>query len=358
MSGETVDSATDGDQAERFARALESAEADPDFEAELAIIAALGHLDVAPDEVTRKRMRQRIEAKVKPPAGSRRGRFAVALVAALALVFALAGMSLLLSRDALPGDALYGVKRTAEAASLGLTFGDESKALKHLEFAAARVTEMETLAQRHPDPVDGPVGGYLTALTDFDGDAIQASRQFMALATRGDVHQLNSLKAWATQQATRLDTLDPRLPNAARARKDISRALLDKIAERSGALLARIDCYQITTGSSDDIGPLPASSACHIPTGGTTGGAMGQPSVAPPPPKARTSEPQVPPPGQRPAEPSATRPAPTPSQQVPLLPVPTPTAPTRPVLPTLPQLPVPIIEVPPLLPGLPTIRIG
>ena len=37
------------------------------------------------------------------------------------------GMSLLLSRDALPGDALYGIKRTAESASLGLTFGDESQ---------------------------------------------------------------------------------------------------------------------------------------------------------------------------------------------------------------------------------------
>ncbi|MBW3653137.1 MAG: cobalamin biosynthesis protein [Actinobacteria bacterium] len=60
-----------------------------------------------------------------------------AAVAVLALVGSLAGMSLLLARDALPGDALYGFKRTAEAASLGLTFGDESKALKHLEVPTA-----------------------------------------------------------------------------------------------------------------------------------------------------------------------------------------------------------------------------
>ncbi len=109
-----------------------------------------------------------------------RGRFAVAAVAVLALVGSLTGMSLLLSRDALPGDALYGVKRTAEAASLGLTFGDEGKALKHLEFASARVSEIETLARRYPDRDSAPVGGYLTALTDFDNDAAAGSRQLIA----------------------------------------------------------------------------------------------------------------------------------------------------------------------------------
>ena len=100
-----------------------------------------------------------------PRAGTgARARFAIAAVALLALVLSLTGMSLLLARDALPGDTLYGIKRTAEAASLGLTFGDEPKALKHLEFAASRVTEIETLAQRYANPADAPVGGYLTAL--------------------------------------------------------------------------------------------------------------------------------------------------------------------------------------------------
>jgi hypothetical protein len=353
-----VSSAADGDQAERFARALESSSADSEFEAELAVVAALRKLDVAPDEVARERMRQRVLAKAGPAVSSRRGRFAVALVAALALVFALAGMSLLLARDALPGDALYGVKRSAEAASLGLTFGDESKALKHLEFAAARVAEIETLAQRHPDPLDAPVGGYLTALTDFDTDVSQASRQLIALATRGEVQQLDSLRAWAGQQSTRLDALQPRLPNAARERKDASRQLLDKIVERSAALLARMECYQITTGASDDIGALPSTDICHRTT--ATDG-TGLPGSSSPPPRVRPVAPPQPPPVQ-PAQPGQTQqptpPLPSNTPQLPLVPAPTPTLPSRPAAPSLPQLPVPILELPPVLPGLPAIRIG
>lgn len=194
-----------------------------------------------------------------------RGRFAVAAVAVLALVGSLAGMSLLLARDALPGDALYGVKRTAEAASLGLTFGDEPKALKHLEFAAARVTEIETLARRYPRPGDAPVGGYLTALTDFDNDAAAGSRQLIALATRSDGRLLESLRDWATQQTGRHDRVAARLPEAARNRQITSLALLDKITTRAVALLARMDCYQITSGSYDDIGATPATGPCEQP---------------------------------------------------------------------------------------------
>jgi hypothetical protein len=355
-----VDSATSGDQAERFARALESPEPDPDFEQDLAIVAALRTLgpDTAPDDAARDRMRERILAKASPAVSSRRGRFAIALVAALALVLALGGMSLLLSRDALPGDALYGVKRTAEAASLGLTFGDESKALKHLEFANARVGEMETLAQRHPDPADAPVGGYLTALTDFDTDATQASRQLIALATRGEVQQLESLRAWMAQQSARLAALGPRLPGSVQDRTATSRRLLDKIAERSTILLGRADCYQITTGSSDDIGALPASGLCHRETASSVPNAPASPQ----PPKVKATTPEIPPP----PAPGDTQPAvPTPTQsvepsapQVPLLPVPVPTVPVRPTAPSQPQLPIPILELPPLLPGLPAIRIG
>jgi hypothetical protein len=301
--------------------------------------------------------------------GSARGRFAVASVALLALVFSLAGMSLLLARDALPGDALYGIKRTAEAASLGLTFGDESRALKHLEFASARVTEIETLAQRYPNPSDSPTGGYLTALSDFDNDASAGSRQLIALATRNDGRQLESLRAWAKQQSQRLGSVGSRLPGAARNRQGTSLTLLDKIATRSDELLQRMQCYQITTGSSDDVGALPADGACErvpganapvspntaprrVPTAGspgvTTVPAPGLPPAAPPPsgavPPPITTVPTVPPGGTQPGQPGQTPPtAPPPAGSPPPLVIP---------------LPLPSVELPPLLPGLPGVRIG
>jgi hypothetical protein len=287
-----------------------------------------------------------------------RARFAVASVAVLALIGCLAGMSLLLARDALPGDALYGIKRTAEAASLGMTFGDESKALKHLEFAAARVGEIETLARRYPDPDDAPVGGYLTALTDFDNDAAAGSRQLIALATSTDGSQLESLRTWARQQASRLDGVTTRLPAAARNRQRTSLDLLDRMTARSSALLARMDCDQITSGSHDDIGALPATASCATDAGIT----------APILPTDTDSS-------ERPSEPPATGGPVAPSEPTPELPIPVPpitlsTAPPtgRPgVLPTTPPsdspeiavpLPLPTVELPPLLPGLPGIRIG
>ena len=297
-----------------------------------------------------------------------RGRFAVAAIALLALVFSLAGMSLLLARDALPGDALYGIKRTAEAASLGLTFGDESKALKHLEFASARVTEIETLAQRYANPSDAPVGGYLTALSDFDNDASAGSRQLISLATRNDGRQLESLRAWARQQANRLDAVAAHLPGAARNRQGATTALLSRITTRADTLLSRMQCYQITTGSFDDVGALPANGVCERVPGATVppsvqsteAGRLGTPTA----PGLTTIPPSPLPPA---APPGSLPSGSVPGATLPSLPAgpglpgtgrttgtPSPSEPPMVVIP----LPLPTVEVPPLLPGLPGIRIG
>jgi hypothetical protein len=281
-------------------------------------------------------------------------------------------MSLLLARDALPGDALYGIKRTAEAASLGLTFGDEPKALKHLEFAAARVTEIETLAQRYANPSDAPVGGYLTALTDFDNDASAGTRQLIALATRGDGRQLESLRDWATQQSDRLAAVVSRLPDAARNREGASQDLLRRITVRSDSLLSRMQCYQITTGSVDDIGALPATGVCQrvpgaarpSPSAGQTEAHRVEPPATPPglstvpgptlPPAATLPNPGDPGQPGGPQQPGASG-----SIGVPV----TTTPPSGPAVPgaqptLVVPLPLPTVEVPPVLPGLPGIRLG
>jgi hypothetical protein len=267
-------------------------------------------------------------------------------------------MSLLLARDALPGDTLYGVKRTAEAASLGLTFGDEPKALKHLEFAAARVSEIETLARRYPNPSDAPVGGYLTALTDFDNDAAAGSRQLIALATSSDGRLLASLRDWAPQQASRLHRVATRLPEYERARQGATLALLDKITTRSDALYQRMDCFQINSGSFDDIGALPATSACDQNPGidPSLSGSVG-PSVPANPdnslPATGTELPNVPLVPQTPTP--DVPPVPVPGATVPM-PAPTTRLGLPSTSPTTEQ--PPLIELPPLLPGLPGLRVG
>ncbi|MGH9208356.1 MAG: hypothetical protein ACRD1G_17680, partial [Acidimicrobiales bacterium] len=112
---------------------------------ELVVVSALRQVggSFGPNPVERDRMRQRVMSEfssvvhegnspVLPLRSQRRrgwvpaearGRMMVASAAGLCLVMSLSGMSFLLSRDALPGDALYTVKRSAESAELGLTFG-------------------------------------------------------------------------------------------------------------------------------------------------------------------------------------------------------------------------------------------
>ncbi|TDQ05597.1 DUF5667 domain-containing protein [Labedaea rhizosphaerae] len=304
----------------------------------------------------------------KPRATSARGRFAIAAVAVLCLVFALGGMSLLLSRDALPGDALYGIKRSAEAASLGLTFGDEQKAFKHLEFATARVSEMETLAQRY-GPGDAPVGGYLSALTDFDTDASAGSRQLIAMTTRQDGSLLSTLSSWGRQQASRLTAITDRLPTAARSRAASSLALATAIADRADALSQRLPCDQITSGNADAIGALPATTTC-VRSGGQNPSEPGSgpnrnPSVNP----SVTTTPTPGPGGAAPGRPVPTESQPQPGLPgAPILTMPSPgtetsggttpptTTTTSPAL-VIP-LPLPPISLGPLLPGLPGIQLG
>ncbi|GLW95694.1 DUF5667 domain-containing protein [Actinokineospora globicatena] len=303
------------------------------------------------------------------PRGSARARFTVAAVAALALVFSLAGMSLLLARDALPGDALYGVKRTGEAAALGLTFGQEEKAFKHLEFATARISEIETLALRQADRDGAPTAGYLDALGDFDNDATAGSRGLTSVAASGDGSQLATLRTWADQQGARLAALRPKLPQATDSRLSASLALLDQVEGRAAALLARVPCYQVTSGDLDEIGALPATAVCEVrpdaprvlttpPSSQAGTSPDGQPGAS------TTAQPTAPPPGGQPVTttPGAPRTT-TPPPLVDLPPIigsPSPTSGTSTPAPgvSVPlPLPLPTIELPPLL-GIGPIRIG
>lgn len=202
-----------------------------------------------------------------------RGRLVVAAAAALCLLMSLSGMSLLLSRDAVPGDALYSFKRTAESAELGLTFGDQPRALKHLEFASARVNEIEIMADQANSAGNGSEGQvkFLRALDDFDSDATAGARLLTGLALGGQPSSLPALRSWAEQQKARLSVIRSALSLPTSARVDSSLNLLDRIMTRASALSQRSNCVTITSGTRDELGLLPARDACRpVPVDGTS----------------------------------------------------------------------------------------
>lgn len=313
---------SDGQEHEAFARAVDSGVRDVSDRAlqrELTVVASLRQVGAAagPNPIERDRMRERVMAEfgsvvhegnspVLPLRAPRqrhwipdhtRGRLVVAAAAALCLLMSLSGMSLLLSRDALPGDALYSFKRTAESAELGLTFGDQPKALKHLEFASARVDEIEMMADQADSAGNWSVGQvkFLRVLDDFDSDAAAGARLLTGLAFNGQPSSLPALRGWAEQQKTRLMTVRAALPLSTSARMDSTLALLDRVITRASALSLRSNCVTITSGTRDELGLLPARDACKpVPVDGTAS-AVPLPDVPPAPPEATQPAVDMPP---------------------------------------------------------------
>ncbi|HEY4456541.1 MAG TPA: DUF5667 domain-containing protein [Pseudonocardiaceae bacterium] len=388
-------------QRERFARAADALAGhgkqrdrvephDPRLAGQIAVLLRLSRSGdaTAPQPDARERMRAKVLAELpeiltehaktarsttlsttaKPTrrgAGTK-GRLAIAVGAAFCLVVALCGMTMLLSNSALPGDPLYGVRRTVESAAMSLTFGDESKGLKHLGYAADRISDIETLAAHYPNTADSPAGDYLTAFADFASDAAAGSTDLTGYASSNGPDVLNQLHDWAGQQSARITSVDAKLPAEAKTAATTSQTLLSRIETRATALLARTTCYTVTSGTSDDIGVLPATGPCDHAPGVDTATQPIAPdlthSQTPPADVATqphtdqaptTTQPQVPPPAH-----PATSTAPPPPVTSPTQP----SVPTTPVLPVPPTitlpLPLPGLRIPPLLPGLPGIGVG
>jgi hypothetical protein len=406
LTGSPADPASPGTASAAGAAPAEAAEPhDPRLAGEFAVLLRLNRTAeaTAPDAAARDRMRAAVlaglpeiladqaatatsttlstpsatapaAAPAPAPARTRRstgtrGRLAIAVGAAFCLVLALCGMTMLLSNNALPGDPLYGLRRTVESAAMSLTFGDESKGFKHLSFAADRIDDIDSLAARYPDLSDSPAGDYLTAFADFDSDASAGSVDLTGYASGNGPDVLNQLSGWAKQQAGRITAVGPKLPPQARAAGTSSRTLLTRIEARASALLARTSCYTVTSGGSDDIGVLPATGPCDHAPSDVTSAPNPAPSSAdvpvsqvPPAPVPSSANPSA---GTNlvPGQPTAA----VPPTSIPALPPPVtpptdPGVPTTPVLPgpptiTLP-LPLPIGAIPPLLPGLPWLRVG
>ncbi len=300
---------SEGQEQENFARAVDGSVrdvSDHTLHRELAVVAVLRQAGAeaeargGPHPAERERMRQRLMAEfssvvhegtspVLPLSSARstsrgtlrnrrwipdetRGRVVVAAAAALCLLMSLSGMSVLLSRDALPGDALYAFKRSAESAELGFTFGDQPKALKHLQFASARVSEIEMMAEQADAAGNWSAGQekFLRALDDFDSDTTAGARLITTLASHGQPNILSPLRGWAEQQEKRLQAVRTALPLPASARLDSTLGLLDRVVARTSALNHRSDCATVTSGTRDDLGLLPAKDSCTpIPVDGT-----------------------------------------------------------------------------------------
>ncbi|MEQ3550410.1 DUF5667 domain-containing protein [Pseudonocardia nematodicida] len=184
-----------------------------------------------------------------------RKRFGV-IVGGFAALAVIAGVTSTISRDALPGDAMYGVKRASESVGGVFTYGEQAEAARQLDLARSRVDELENLMARPTTPTPASVAA---AMQDFDRATSTGSRLMLAGTDTGgaDAARLAELRTWAAAQSGRISQLHDELPAESRPETAEAMALLDRVLDRAEALRASAGCGAEGGGSVDDLGPLP-----------------------------------------------------------------------------------------------------
>ncbi|MFJ8580404.1 DUF5667 domain-containing protein [Micromonospora sp. NPDC093277] len=185
-----------------------------------------------------------------PAATGRRVRARGAILVGVAAgAIALSGISAA-SENALPGDALYGMKRSTERAQLALASSDVSRGQLFLDFARTRLDEAATV---RADRV-----GFSTVLDDMDADTRQGVRLLTTVAVqRADVTGLNAIDAFVTGQRRAVTGLLDRVDHVERDRTHRSLDLLDDVGRRADGIRAALACGLPAPVASDALGPAP-----------------------------------------------------------------------------------------------------
>ncbi|MEV6517096.1 DUF5667 domain-containing protein [Micromonospora chalcea] len=173
------------------------------------------------------------------------------LVGVAAGAIALSGISAA-SENALPGDALYGMKRSTERAQLALASSDISRGQLFLDFARTRLDEAASV---HGDQL-----GFSAVLDDMDADTRQGVRLLTTVAAqRSDPAALDAVDTFLAGQRRVVSGLLDRPDHADRERTRRSLALLDAAGKRADALREAIACGLPAPQASDALGPAPAT---------------------------------------------------------------------------------------------------
>ena len=366
--------------AEEFAAALEgrgvaSARRDPALAPLLSLANGLQAVPLAPTDDFRDSLRQRLlaVATVSPVAvpapspverartwveGWRVQRTMTALAGSMAAIVGFSAIGVGASRS-LPGDALYGIKRSAEGVQLSLARNDVNRGKRHLQHAETRLSEIAQLVDTDLAfaPAAPATAGQITvafggsrservgeALTLMDEDTRDGTRLlFEAYAHDRDEDVLHVVRRFTQRQRDHLGQVLDKLPTAAHAKAEASLALVSSLDLRATQLLSvgtcGTDCpapapvaptpgqsqpaTPAPTPSYDSLGPLP----CTCPE---------DPTATPEPEPEPTAEPT---PTPQPAP--TTSPAPEPSRSSSPQPQPTPTQ-TESHYPLPSQIPAPV----------------
>lgn len=264
---------------------------DPDFRAHLrAVLIATAERDgigatatATPDSplpgATRSARPSRFAARRASAATGRvaaRARARAVIIATVAFgAITVSGISAA-TEQALPGDTLYGMKRSTERAQLALAQSDVSRGQMFLGFAEVRMTEALTVRD---DPV-----AFDAVLDDMDGQTRQGVRLLtISAAQHADRQPLDVIDAFVVSQRPVLRQLAT-ATSPIRTRAAESLGLLDSARARTQALRNGFSCSTPAASESgfDVLGALPTPCGSGQ-RSGDAGNRAPHGQVAPPP---------------------------------------------------------------------------
>ncbi|MGH8880163.1 MAG: DUF5667 domain-containing protein, partial [Stackebrandtia sp.] len=194
-------------------------------------------------------------------------------------VLGLSGVSTA-SGDAVPGDTLYGMKRSTERAQLALAGSDVNRGQLDLEFARTRLGELKAIEA----PTD-----LVATLDDMDVEVVQGMQALTTAAVdRQDTGILDTVDGFLAEHGDRLGEAMSYLAGKPHAAAFRSAELLDDAGQRSRQLRGSLLCTATSDAGADRFGPLPGE--CAALPGGDPHGRVIEPPLSDSPPPAASRD--------------------------------------------------------------------
>jgi hypothetical protein len=192
-------------------RSVPDAEARPEFVADLRdrlMLAAATELTPAPAAAGERDDVARLTIKPSRTRGQRRVRIALGAVAIIGATTSMA----VASQSAIPGDALYPLKRAIENTQSGFSFGEDAKGETVLGNASTRLDEVDELTQKSE-----PDAQLVTqTLNTFADQATEAGDLLMSdYEQHGNEDSIQNLHQFTTDSVDVLSGLEASIPASA-----------------------------------------------------------------------------------------------------------------------------------------------
>ncbi|MEU4190704.1 DUF5667 domain-containing protein [Kribbella sp. NPDC026611] len=287
----------------------------------------------------------------------------IRLVASTAALVLLGGGigSAAAAQQAMPGDSLYGMKRSIENVSTNLGVGDDSRGRRDLEHAMTRLSEVRQLADS-----GGSVGTINATLTTFSGQSRKGvSRLVASYQQDGDTSSIVAITSFITNARQALGELAPKLPPESLKSAVEAFSTIEELQRIAKAACAKCDAPK-TGGGTQPGRTSPGNNNGNQPSNPVNGSTSTKPSTTVPTPGVSTTvvpstkqsqvpnptilqQSETPPPTslKTPPKPSSSS-SPITTPKLPTLPTPSATQSWPWPFPTL-SLPTPIINIPGVL---------